>query len=49
MESKGLEIEIQYSSSNEIYTALVIGRKVEKNERIDSGKTIRQTLHNKKA
>lgn len=49
MESKGLEVDIQYSSANEIYTALIIGRKVEKNERTSGGKTIRQTLHNKEA
>lgn len=49
MESKGLEVDIQYSSANEIYTALVIGRKVEKNERTYSSKTIRQTLQDKKS
>ena len=49
MENKGLEVDIQYSSANEIYTALVIGRKVEKNERTYSSKTIRQTLQDKKS
>ena len=38
MEMKKLEVEIQYSYWNENYTALIIGRKVKKNE---SGKTIR--------
>lgn len=37
MEMKKLEVEIQYSYWNENYTALIIGRKVKKNE---SGKTI---------
>lgn len=44
LESEGLEVEIQYSAFSEIYTALVIGRKVEKNGTIGSSKTIRQTL-----
>lgn len=40
MESEKLEVDIQYSTSNEIYTALVIGRKVE-DGRVNSSKTIR--------
>ena len=50
MERQKLEVEIQYSSANEIYTALVLGRKVEiKNEQNKGSKTIRQTLQNPKA
>lgn len=50
MERQKLEVKIQYSSANEIYTALVIGRKVEmKNEQNKGSKTIRQTVQNQKA
>lgn len=38
MESEGLEVEIQYSSSQEIYSALIIGRK---NVASNRSKTIR--------
>ena len=41
MEAEGLEVEIQYSAFDEIYTALVIGRKVETNGTVRSSKTIR--------
>ena len=41
MEAEGLEVEIQYSAFTEIYTALVIGRKVETNGTVRSSKTLR--------
>lgn len=41
LEEDKQEVEIQYSYSNEKYTALIVGRKVETNGNNRSSKTIR--------
>lgn len=40
MEQEGLKVDIQYSYSNETYTALIIGRKEKKQNANGSRKTV---------